>query len=451
MGKACSTIGPIPTDLEGLLHDPHLLEHIGQVIRRRGYAGDLRPPTLVYVGMTSRVLARPMNLAGVAASSTGKNHCVDAARQLMPSGAVRLVQAASPMALFYDNQHFRHQIVYFEEADSIPEDGPAGSAMRALATNNELRYDVVVKHPKTKNMYTRHIRKRGPTGLITTSTRSLGAQLGTRTLEIYLPDDPDQTKDIMRAHARQVQSGRHSEDVDLSPLLDLQEFLEIKGEGFGERRIHVPFAEDLADLIPPGSVRMRRDFRQLLTCIQSITFLYQYQRARTSDGSVVALLEDYGRARDLLGGIFEANITQGLTPAVRQTVEAIQEGETVTSYDLVARLDLSKATVSYRVGRAVKGGWLVNEEWRKGMPSKLKRGDPLPDGVTALPTVEQVRGVFEARTGNQNTAKSKKSKETRGNGRQRSTVRRKSPEVGETERPTRGHERKMSLNWRDHL
>ncbi len=37
----------------------------------------------------------------------------------------------------------------FKEADSIPDDGPATSAVRALADDNNLRYEVTVLNPRT--------------------------------------------------------------------------------------------------------------------------------------------------------------------------------------------------------------------------------------------------------------------------------------------------------------
>src|SRR5262249_13031066 len=80
----------------------------------------------------------------------------------------------------------------------------------------------------------------------------------------------------------------------------------------------------------------------------------------------------------------------------------IQEGEEVTETELAQRLKLSKSTVHYRVSRALRGGWIVNTEQRKGYPAKLSRGTPLPDHVAALPTPERVQEAFE-RSNPQNT------------------------------------------------
>jgi len=373
-----------------LLRDPELFVRVGEAMRAGGYAGDLRAPTLVYVAATSRLLERPQNLAVVSASASGKNRTIDAALELIPPDAVYIEAAGSARAVIYAEEHFEHRVVVFSEADSIPEDGPAASAVRSLAADNKLAYDVVEKNPQTDRFETRHIDKPGPTGLITTSTKSLGAQMGTRVLEVALADDPDQTRQVMRAHARAVMDNGASQP-DLGPFLAMQRWLEVSGAS----HVTVPFAAVLADLVPPAAVRMRRDFRQLLTCIQAVALLHQQQRDRAADDSVIATLVDYAHARELLTPIFDAVIAEGLTNAVRETVEAVNPDEEVTEATLVTRLGLSKSTVSYRVGRAVSGGWLVNRETRKSHAARLARGAPLPGQVHALPTVDQVAERFE--------------------------------------------------------
>jgi hypothetical protein len=150
-----------------------------------------------------------------------------------------------------------------------------------------MSYEVVEKNPKTGRFEARQIEKRGPTGLVTTSTKSLGEQLGTRVLEVPVADDEAQTRAVMKAHARAVASGKAS-PPDLSPFLALQRWLALQGT----QRVVIPFAEVLSDLLPAKAIRMRRDFRQLLTCVQAIALLYQCQRPKTEDGAIIATLED---------------------------------------------------------------------------------------------------------------------------------------------------------------
>ena len=373
-----------------LLDDPKLLDRIGKTMQARGYAGDLKPPKLAYVGMTSRLLERLQNQAFVSASGAGKNRTVDAAAELMPAEALYLEKAGSARALIYTDEDFQHRVIIVAEADSIPEDGAAASAIRSLAADNYMAYDVVEKNSKTNKWETCHIVKPGPTGLMTTSTRSLGPQMSTRMLEISLPDDKEQTRAVMKAHARSVQPGQDKQE-DLTPYLALQRWLTLAGV----HQVAVPFADILATLVPPHAVRMRRDFRQLLTCIQAVALLHQRQRSKSREGWIVATIDDYAQARTLLAPIFDTILSEGVTPAIRQTVAAVAPTEEVTEAELAQRLNLSKSTVHYRVHRALAGGWLVNNEKRERHPAKLARGVPLPEESSALPSPETVKKEFE--------------------------------------------------------
>ena len=78
-----------------------------------------------------------------------------------------------------------------------------------------------------------------------------------------------------------------------------------------------------------------------------MALLHQRQRARATDGSVIATIADYAHARDLLLSVFESLAADGVTAAVRETVEAVQPGEELTEADLVRRLGMAKSSVSY--------------------------------------------------------------------------------------------------------
>lgn len=373
-----------------LLDDPHLMNRIRDIISARGYAGDVRPTQIAYVSMTSRLLKRPNNLGFVAQSASGKNYAVDSAKALMPPEALHEIRAGSSRSLIYDDVDVERKVVIFSEADSIPEDGPAASAIRSLVTDNEMAYDTVERNGN--RWETRRIRKPGPTGLITTSTESLPPQMSTRTLEVPIRDDPEQTREVLRMQA--VAASSRVTLPDISQFLALQRWL----ADAGLMDVTIPYAGVLAELVPSGAVRMRRDFPQLLTFIKAVALLYQRQR-ETRDGQIIASIQDYEIARDLLEPIFDAVATEGCTKALRETVEAVHHDEEISISDLAKRLALAKSTTSARVKRAIRSGWLVNEEDRQGHPATLRRGGPLPAHTTALPTPDRVLELFECSGG----------------------------------------------------
>jgi hypothetical protein len=381
------------------LEDPHILERIGGCISESGYAGDVAPAVVAYIALTSRLLDEPISVAIVGPSAAGKNYALDEALALMPEAAFYSVSAASPLALVYADGDFCHRTVIYREADSIPEDGPAASAIRALITDSALVYVVTERNQKSGRFETRRIEKQGPTNLLTTSTRSLPPQLGTRHLEMPIADDTEQTREIMAKQAAAVDGSEHVVP-DRRPFVAAQERLDWLATHEG-REVIIPFASVIGPLIPSPPLRMRRDFGQFLAFVKTLAFLRQCNRHRSARGAIIADIEDYADARRLLAPVFDAIIAEGATPGVRETVAAMPLMGEITETELAVRLKLPKSTVSDRVRRAIDGGWLINEEPFRGRPARLRRGAQLPDVTTALPTREQVLKAYWDHVGKQ--------------------------------------------------
>ena len=252
-----------------LLNSPDLLSRLAMVIKALGYAGDPRPALIGFICLVSRLLETPLNIAYIAPSAAGKNAAAEATLPMFPEQAFYLIQASSPRALIYNEEGFEHRIVIVTEADSLPEEGPAASAVRSLMSDPEMSYEVVEKGDDGK-FHTRIIKKPGPTGLITTSTKPLGEQANTRLLTITMK----QTRLELLAQAKRAEG--IEETPDLEEWLALQRWLELAGQ----TRVVIPYASQLAELVPANTVRMRRDFPQLLTVIKTIALLYQQQRER---------------------------------------------------------------------------------------------------------------------------------------------------------------------------
>lgn len=283
------------------------------------------------------------------------------------------------------------------EADSIPADGPAASAVRALVEDARLVYEVVEKNPESGEFETRQIIKEGPTGLITTGVRSLESQMATRVLEVTHPDDAEQTRKILKSEAAIAEGQQEEPDAaEIQKFIDYQEWLDMAGE----KRVVLPFAGALTALVPAAAVRIRRDFKQLISVIRTVAYLSQRHRQRMTDGQIIATLEGYRRAKSLLETTFDSIIADGITRAVRETVELVDEGTEVSEADLARTLGIAKSTIHWRVRRAIRGGWLRNLESRNGYPARLVRDSPLPEQLAALPTLEEIEAFDSSNASN---------------------------------------------------
>ncbi len=397
--NGCSNEGGVRTleELEQsarpIIEAPDVLELVKTAIADFGYAGDRNPVVLLYVAISSRCSDKPINAHVMAQSATGKSHAIDTAARLCPDEELLKLSAMSPKALIHGSDDLRHRCVILKECDSLSNlEGNAATLIRSIVEDARTDFDVVERNPETGESITRRITKEGPTGLITSGVRELEPQLATRVLNIQLLDTADQTREILHAEAALASGEFHGPDHKvIAQFIDFQRWLSLKPKTVAV----VPYARILAESVPVAEVRMRRDFKQLLIVIRTIAWLNQCHRSRNGAGAIVANLEDYRWARELLLSVFQSIAAGGLTDAVRATCLAVPAGEEVSEADLVKSLELAKSTVHYRVMRALKGGWLENREHRKGYAYRLVRGLPLPEDQSPLPSVEKIREAFE--------------------------------------------------------
>jgi biotin operon repressor len=369
----------------GLVDEPNILEKFGESVEASGLVGETVNAKILFLVTTTRPFERPASSAIKGASSVGKSHLVKCVLKHLPSEAYIERTGLSEKALAYSEEDFRHRhIIIYEAAGLNSEFG--SYLIRSLLSEGKLIYEFVEK--TKQGMRPRIIEKEGPTGLITTTTSpKLHPENETRLLSLSIKDDRQQTEAIMAALAREA-CGDQSGALDYAKWHALQRWIIA-----GECRVVVPFAAALAELIPPVAVRLRRDFTMLLTLIKAHALLHRKQRTRDQDDRVVASLEDYAAVRGLLLHLFAEGVEATVSDTVRKTVEAVEQlgGLEVSAAAVGRLLELDRNTVHHRIRKALERGFLVNSETRKGHPSKLSKGEPIPDGTEILPSIKDLR------------------------------------------------------------
>lgn len=365
---------------------------------RQSYGGDTNPATILYLAVTSRLLAMdsgatlPVHLLLMGPSSAGKSFTWLCIRSLLPEGACHVIDAGSPRVLIYDDTELAHKVLVFHEADSLPsgEDNPVSSAIRNLLTDHRLNYKVVVRDPETGEFIIKEIRKDGPTVLITTATRSLGDQMNTRLFHLDIPYDRQQVRSKLRKQAdREVYGVREPAYA----LIAYQDYLQTKAPW----RVVVPFAHALVEAIDASveAPRIMRDFERLLSLIKSVAVLRHVHRDTSANGRLEATLDDYAYVYELVGGMYETSLT-GVSEGIRKVVNAVKEiieakGDgCIRIRDIERHLGIGRVKAYRDVRKAIENQWLVNNEPRKGNPYILALGDPLPEAV-GLPSPETLQ------------------------------------------------------------
>lgn len=371
-------------ECEDLAREERILDHFAGTLRRSGVAGESRVSKLLYLAVTSRLLARPVSVAVKGPSSGGKSYLTENVLRFFPEDAYHALTAMSERTLAYSEEPIKHRFLVVYEAAGMSGEF-ATYLVRSLLSEGRVRYETVEKTPS--GLKARLIEREGPTGLIVTTTAvGLHPENETRLLSLTVTDTQEQTRDVLAAIAREKAEG-----VDLGPWHALQEWL---GSPAAYRRVTIPYAEALAGLVPPVAVRLRRDFGAVLNLIRTHAILHQANRERDSSGRLVATLEDYEAVRDLVEDLVSDGIDATVPATVRETVAAVvrlqedSEGEPISLALVSGELDLDRSAASRRVRRAVDAGYLKNLEDKRGKPARLVPGDPLPEDLRILPATE---------------------------------------------------------------
>lgn len=379
LGVSSANVQTLPSPLE---LQPRLLDRFVDDLARAGVVGEERLAKTTYLAATSRLLERPVNVAVKGPSSAGKSYTVERTLEFFPPSAYYALSAMSERALAYSKEPLKHRMLVIYEAAGMSGDF-ASYLLRSLLSEGRLRYETVIK---TKNgMEARLIEREGPTGLIVTTTAlRLHPENETRLLSLLATDSRHQTKAVMR------QLAKGSAAVDLKPWHRLQEGLQHLSTPV---QTHIPYAEALAELIPPVAVRLRRDFGAVLSLIRAHAVLHHRSRERRN-GAIVATLYDYAVVRELVADLVAEGVEATVPATVRETVEAVHGlPAPVTITALAAALKLDPSATWRRVQRALGRGYLVNEETRKSYPARLVLGEPPPKDLVILPDPEDPRFI----------------------------------------------------------
>ena len=372
---------------EELAESPDILAEFVADLERCRLVGERKNAMLLYLAMTSRLLDKIVSIAVKGPSSGGKSYLVKLVMSFFSDSAYWFFSSMSERTLFYTEEPLAHRHIILSEAAGIGDFQEY--VIRTLLSEGFLEYEFVEK--TSEGLRPCRIRKDGPTGFITTTTRDrLNTENETRYLSITVMDTREQTRRIFRALAED-----HTEELDRRRWHALQVWLE-----GAEHRVSIPYASTLAERMGDIAVRLRRDFSVVLSLIKTHAVLHQASRERDAEGRVVATLADYARVRELVSGLISEGVEATVPKTVRETVEAVRNTidgwgkDYATNKAVAEELEIDKAAASRRVRTAVGRGYLKNLEDRKGHPAQLVLAEDMPEDQEILPTPEDLESVM---------------------------------------------------------
>jgi hypothetical protein len=358
-----------------------ILDVFARELDGAGVVGERRLCQLIYLAVTARLLDRFASIAVKGPSASGKSWAIERVLDFFPEEAYYLLTAMSERALAYGTEPLSHRFLVLFEAAGLESDF-ASYLVRSLLSEGCVRYETVEKG-KDGELHARLVEREGPTGLIVSTTSvALHPENETRPLSLSATDTPDQTKLVLSRLAADDLT-----EPDFARWHDLQVWL-----ASAEHRVAIPYARTLAELVPPVAVRLRRDFGAVLSLVRSHALLHQVTRERDAAGRVLATLKDYAVVRELVVDIVSEGVEATVPATVRELVEVVAAAEEPVSVAKLAELlGLDKSATSRRWKNTRARGYVRNLEDKTGKPARIVLGDPLPDEVEILPSLERLQ------------------------------------------------------------
>jgi hypothetical protein len=286
-------------------------------------AGEVRNAKLLYLVATSRLFDRCMHCAIKGPSSAGKSEIRKRVLSFFPSEHVLSFTTLSERSLLYFEQDFCHLILSMGEAAGADEQQLQDYLLRELMSEGKLRYPVPVK--AKGGMQTVIIEKNGPVCFLVTTTKDkLHQENETRMLSLEVDDSDVQTKAVLSKVAEVEGLNRKTHAAEYRHWQDFQRWLAL-----GNCRVVVPYASALAGLIEPKSVRLRRDFTQLLMAVKAHALLHREHRHVDETGEIIATIhEDYAVVCELMSDVMAEGSETKIKETVLETVAAVRKAQT---------------------------------------------------------------------------------------------------------------------------
>lgn len=294
-----------------------------------------------------------VNLSGE--SGKGKTDACKAMGFLLPEGYF-ISSSLSNKALLHMSLN-PGSVVLIDDVDSFKED------MEQLLKSTISYYQAGYKHCYTD------MRKQGPSKIqevmipsrttfwLTSVHSSFDLQVLNRFVKIDVDEGSEQDRVVLREVLKGAVTGDYGYSVSHEVNICREMFHQLKDTP--PCLVVIPFAEHLNWKKPEN----RRNAKMFLDLVRASTALNQYQRSRTSEGYVIANLDDFNRASRLWSKIERAQST-GLTGEEQKVFEAIIEAglKGISQKDLEVESGVHKASVS----RAINGKKQNNSDEHKG-------------------------------------------------------------------------------------
>jgi DNA primase len=368
----------IQIQAEEIAKNPLLFKTKISLIKDLGVIGEGRNIGMYFLALDSRLLpntagsSQVLALKNAGTSGAGKSYPLSKCLEIYPKNAYHLILGGSPKSLYFVEGGLKHTCLVVAEAFSFQNGNTTDSefalVVRSILSEGEATYQYF-SYDDEGNRVAKIQHMTGPTSLITTSIYGkLESQFENRLLTIHPDVSMNQTKKIITVTAQQSSGlkGAISQDV-------IESWKVFHGM-LQPYDVVIPFARNIAEFVINFEglpLSMRRSFKRVMSTIKTVTTIHQFQREKDDRGRLIATMEDYFMAHQLVNESFRESL--GEDKRLAERMEVIRKNQPISSTVLSALFGISGPAVSTWVKDNVEKGILV---WCD------EDGDLFPDEIT---------------------------------------------------------------------
>lgn len=385
-------------EARAMLESPDLMGTIARDITLAGVAGEEDLSITIYLVGTSRLLRKPVSAIVQGSTSSGKSYVIERVANLFPPEATLDMTQMTPKALFYlPPGTLKHRWVVAGERSQREDKHTAEATrpLREMISSGKLK--LVVPRKSGEGYVTETISQDGPIAYTESTTLTqCFAEDANRMLMLNTDERVRQTQRVIDQLGRtySTSNGQMEGERVLTKHHAAQRMLR-------QYNVVFPFANQLSRRFPTDRVEARRAFPQLMSMIQAVCLLHQFQREIDEDGSLIATKADYEIARRLLlktvDRLLRGRVSAEAAEFLDRLKQRVQVDDVFTREEAARGEHKSQRTVEKWLKELHEAGLIEQAAASRGpIPATWRLPGILAEPEhPVLPTVEEVFGPEE--------------------------------------------------------
>ena len=329
-----------------LLRSPQFLFNVGKQIGVGGVVGEYQSRLVLYLACLTSALQKVVSVLIKGPTSTGKNNLLKGVLSLIPPELVLTRSSFSKKALAYGVDDLAGRILYLVEHRGGRD---AQFYMRLLQSEGALQHEATnISGGKRETDVA--IRPGAPVFLSTTTDERIFEDDETRFLSLRADESSELTREVLRVQFRENREEDENTERQLEKGSKRQIPLSDWHDAFRILRTNVPrfrypgFFDYLAEHVPAGNSRARRDAPRFLSFLQAVALCQGFSdgRRKKAEKEIEINFADYCVAFAICSGAFTSTYV-GAHPMALEFAKAVRHlcgksNKPVTTKDVQAHL-----------------------------------------------------------------------------------------------------------------